>query len=209
MRSWQSSNRILSWVLPLNTPEQIKAMEDLKLVVFIVANPVKLEDLYQNLQFIGTLTGHADEAKALSAKLQARQQKVAEAIANAKDKPKVFYELDATAPAKPFTVGANTFIDLLINLAGGVNIAAKLKGDYPEISQEELVAQNPDIILLGDAAYGMTPDQVAKRAGWNAIKAVKDNKVFAVDDNLISRPGPRLLDGLEAMAKQIHPELFK
>jgi iron complex transport system substrate-binding protein len=193
----------------LNTPEQIKAMEDLKLVVFVVANPIKLEEMYQNLQTVGTLTGHTDEAKALSAKLQARQQKVADTLAKVKDRPTVFYELDATEPAKPYTAGANTFIDLMINLSGGTNIAAKLQGDYPQISQEELLAQNPNIILLGDAAYGMTPDQVVKRAGWNTIQAVKDNKVFAVDDNLISRPGPRLIDGLESMAKLIHPELFK
>jgi len=134
---------------------------------------------------------------------------VSAALANVKDRPKVFYELDATDPAKPFTAGANTFIDLLITQAGGANIGANLKGDYPQVSQEELLAQNPDIILLGDAAYGTTPDKVAARPGWSIIKAVKNNQVFAVDDNLISRPDPRLLDGLETLAKLIHPEAFK
>ena len=130
------------------------------------------------------------------------------ALAKVKDRPKVFYELDATDPAKPFTAGANTFIDLLITQAGGANIGANLKDNYPQVSQEELLAQDPDIILLGDAAYGATPDQVAARPGWSIIKAVKKNQVFAVYYNLISRPGPRLVDGLATPAKLIHPEAF-
>lgn len=193
----------------LNTPEQIKTLEDLKLSVFVLTNPTTLEGMYQNLTTVGALTGHQADAQTLVAKFQERQKKVSDTLANLNDRPKVFYELDATDPAKPFTAGANTFIDLLIRTAGGVNIAATLKGDYPQISQEELLAQNPDIILLGDAAYGMTPDQVVKRPGWTSIKAVKENKVLAVDDNLVSRPGPRLIDGLESLAKLIHPELFK
>jgi iron complex transport system substrate-binding protein len=193
----------------LNTPEQIKTLEDLKLNVFVLANPTTLEGMYQNLTTVGQLTGHQTDAQVLVTKFQERQKKVTDTLANLKDRPKVFYELDASEPAKPFTAGANTFIDLLIRAAGGTNIAASLKGDYPQISQEDLLSQNPDIILLGDAAYGMTPEQVVKRPGWTSIKAVKENKVLAIDDNLISRPGPRLIDGLESMAKLIHPEMFK
>jgi iron complex transport system substrate-binding protein len=61
------------------------------------------------------------------------------------------------------------------------------------------------VILLGDAAYNVTPDQVAKRPGWNVIAAVQDNKIYAFDDNLASRPGPRLVDGLETIFKLLHP----
>ncbi len=193
----------------LNTPEQIKSLEDLKITVFMLTNPTKFEGLYQNLETTGILTGHQSEAAKLSADLQARQKAVTDALAGISDRPKVFYELDASDPAKPYTVGPNTFIDILISMAGGANIGANLKGDYPQISQEELLAQDPDIILLGDAAYGTTPEQVATRPGWSVIKAVKANQVFAVDDNLVSRPGPRLIDGLESLAKAIHPEAFK
>ncbi len=193
----------------LNTPEQIKSLEDLKITVFVLSNPTQFEGLYQNLETAGKLTGHTSEASKLSAELQAREKAVTDTLASVKDRPKVFYELDATDPAKPYTVGANTFINLLISQAGGANIGANLQGDYPQVSQEELLAQDPDIILLGDAAYGTTPDQVAARPGWSVIKAVKTNQVFAVDDNLVSRPGPRLLDGLETLARLIHPEAFK
>jgi iron complex transport system substrate-binding protein len=193
----------------LNTPEQIKSLEDLKITVYVLPNPTQLQGMYQNLETVGTLTGHSAEAARLSADLMAREKAVTNALASVTGRPKVFYELDATDPAKPYTAGANTFIDVLIFEAGGANIGASLQGDYPQISQEELLTQDPAIILLGDAAYGITPDQVAARPGWDVIKAVKSKQVFAIDDNLISRPGPRLVDGLETLAKLIHPEAFK
>ena len=68
---------------------------------------------------------------------------------------------------------------------------------------------NPAIIILGDAAYGETPEKVAARSGWETLTAVQTGQVFAFDDNLVSRPGPRLVDGLEALAKLLHPDLFK
>jgi iron complex transport system substrate-binding protein len=71
------------------------------------------------------------------------------------------------------------------------------------------VAQNPDIILLGDAAYGITVESVGQRAGWAGLTAVKAKAIYAFDDNLVSRPGPRLVDGLETIARLLHPELFK
>jgi iron complex transport system substrate-binding protein len=193
----------------LNTPEQVKAIEDLKINVFVLANPVEMSGMYKNLETVGTLTGHLADAQKLVSSLQARQKAVTDALTKAQGQPKVFYELDATDPAKPYTVGANTFIDILIKMAGGTNIGSVLKGDYPQISQEELLTQNPDIILLGDAAYGASPEQVAVRPGWNQLNAVKNQKVFSFDDNTVSRPGPRLIDGLETLAKLVHPEAFK
>ena len=68
---------------------------------------------------------------------------------------------------------------------------------------------DPDIIILGDAAYGETPEKVAARPGWEALTAVKNGRIFPIDDNLVSRPGPRLVDGLEALVELIHPGLME
>ena len=65
------------------------------------------------------------------------------------------------------------------------------------------------MIILGDSNYGITVESVAERAGWDALTAVQEGRVYAFDDDLVSRPGPRLVDGLEALAKLIHPELFE
>lgn len=185
----------------LNTPEQIKSLEDLKLNVFVLANPTTLDGLYANLATVGTLTGHTSEASKLVDSLKQRVKLVSDAASKVTGIPKVFYELDATDPSKPWTAGPGSFIDTLIKMAGGVNVAAAMKSDYAQFSQEDLIAANPDVILLGDSAYNVTPDQVAKRPGWGSIKAVQENKVFTFDDNLVSRPGPRLVDGLETIYK--------
>ena len=84
-----------------------------------------------------------------------------------------------------------------------------LEGEYAQISIEELIIQNPQIILLGDAAFGVTPESVATRAGWEDLMAILNNQVFPFDDNLVSRPGPRLVDGLEALAMLLHPQAFE
>jgi iron complex transport system substrate-binding protein len=126
------------------------------------------------------------------------------------ERPKVFYEVDATEPASPWTAGPDTFIDEMITLAGGQNVGAVLPDQYAQISLEQLVAEDPDVIVLGSATYGgQTPELVAQRPGWQDIQAVANGTVYTFDDNLVSRPGPRVVDGLETLARLIHPELFE
>ncbi|MBI5349878.1 MAG: ABC transporter substrate-binding protein [Chloroflexi bacterium] len=193
----------------LTAAEQVKSLEDLGITVYVLGNPKDLEGLYQNLITVGQLTGHEDDAKKLNESLKKRVSAVTDKTKVVTAKPKVFYEIDATDPLKPWTTGAGTFIDTLITMAGGQNVGALLKDPFAQMSSEEVVKQNPDIILLGDAKFGTTVDSVGKRAGWNAIAAVKNNKVLPFDDDLASRPGPRLVDGLEALAKVLQPDLFK
>lgn len=193
----------------LNTPEQVKSFENLGLTVYYLKNPTSLEGLYTNLETIAKLTGHEGDAAALTKSLQARVAAVDAKIATVTEKPSVFYELDSTDPAKPYTAGPGSFIDTMITRAGGVNIGASLEGQWAQISLEQLVVANPRFILLGDAVYGATPESVAARPGWETLSAIKEKRVFPFDDNTVSRPGPRLVDGLEALAKILHPELFK
>ncbi|KAA3657999.1 MAG: ABC transporter substrate-binding protein, partial [Chloroflexi bacterium] len=135
---------------------------------------------------------------------------VSDTITAVEEKPLVFYEIDGTDPNAPCTTGTGTFVDTLINMAGGENVAAVLEGAWIQISIEELIVQDPELILLGDALWGgVTPEAVAAREGWDGLTAVQSNNVFPFDDNLVSRPGPRLVDGLEAMAQFLHPELFE
>jgi iron complex transport system substrate-binding protein len=192
-----------------NSPELIASLEGLGLTVYAVPNPATLEELYANLETVGTLTGHKSKAAALVESLKGRVAAVDEKIMPLSYAPTVYYELDATNPTKPFTAGPGSFVDLLIARAGGINIGAGLQGEWPQISLEQLVVDNPAIIILGDAAYGETPEKVAQRPGWSALTAAQTGQVFPFDDNLVSRPGPRLVDGLEAMAKLLHPDVFK
>ena len=191
----------------INTPEQVKQLEDLGLTVYYLKNPLTLEEMYGNLEIVAQLTGHEQEAAALIESLKARVAAVDEKIAPLSSRPNVFYELDATDPAKPFTAGKGTFIDQLIDRAGGHNIASDLEG-YPQISLEQVVAADPAFIILGDARYGVTPESIAQRPGWENLTAVKNGQVLPFNDDLVSRPGPRLVDALEELAKLMRPELF-
>jgi len=193
----------------VNSPEQVKALEDLKITVYWLSNPKTFDDLYTNLATVGKLTGRSDEAAKLTESLKTRYTAVIQKVASAATQPKVFYEIDGTDPTKPWTTGPGSFIDTMLSLAGAKNVGAGLKDQFAQISSEELVAQNPDVILLGDAPYGVTVESVTQRPGWKALNAVKNNAIYTFDDNLVSRPGPRLIDGLETLARLLHPELFK
>jgi iron complex transport system substrate-binding protein len=191
----------------INTPEQVKQLEDLGLTVYYLKNPTTLEEMYSNLELVAQMTGHSDEASTLIESLKERVAAVDEKIAPISSRPSVFYELDGTDPAKPYTAGKGTFITQLIERAGGHNIAADLEG-YPQLSLEQVVAADPAFIILGDARYGVTPESIAERPGWENLSAVKNGKVVPFNDDLVSRPGPRLVDALEELAKLLRPELF-
>ncbi|MCC6298707.1 MAG: ABC transporter substrate-binding protein [Anaerolineales bacterium] len=193
----------------INTPELVKQLEDLGLTVYYLKNPTTLEEMYDNLQIVGELTGHnvTDLVDSLKARVAAVDEKLAPVV----DLPIVFYEIDATDASKPYSYGPGTFGHLLIERAGGTNLvtAAGITDAYPQVSLEQIVATNPSAIILGDSMWGVTAEAVQARAGWDALDAVKNGNIFPFDDNLVSRPGPRLVDGLEQLAKLLHPELFK
>lgn len=191
----------------INPPELVQQLEDLGLTVYYLGNPTTLEEMYANLETVAQLTGH--DASGLVASLKARVAAVDEKIAPLSSRIPVFYEIDATDPSKPWTYGPGTFGDLLISRAGGYNIGGIASDPYPQISIEQVVAANPSVIILGDSMWGVTADSVKARPGWETIPAVQSDSIFPFDDNLVSRPGPRLVDGLEQLAKLLRPDLFE
>jgi iron complex transport system substrate-binding protein len=195
----------------INSQEQVKKLEDLGLTVYYLKNPKTIEDMYANLYIVASLTGHEKDTATLVDALKKRVAAVDEKVKAVTTKPVVFYELDSSDPAKPYTVGPNTFVDQLIVRAGGLNLttAAGITDAYPQVSVEQIVSTDPDMIILGDSMWGISVASVGQRPGWEKLKAVTAQHVFPFDDNLVSRPGPRLVDGLEALAKLLHPELYQ
>jgi iron complex transport system substrate-binding protein len=189
----------------INTAEQVASLQQLGLTVYYLPNPTTLEGMFANLETVGQLTGHSSAAVTLVNSLKQRVAAVDARIKPLTSHPTVYYELDATDPTKPYTAGPGTFVDLLIARAGGNNVGSSLTSAWAQISLEQLVVANPTIIVLGDSAYGTTPASLKQRAGWSGLAAVQNGQVYPFDDNLVSRPGPRLVDGLEALAKLLHP----
>jgi len=172
----------------------------------LVVDPQGLADVTRTASMIGKAIGADGDglAKDLQSKLDDVKAKTASA-----PKLRVFDEEDASDLTKLYTVGPGSFLNDLITLAGGTNIAAAAKSAYPTISTEEVVKADPEVIVLDDAAFGTSVDAVARRPGWAALSAVKNARVYPLDANLMSRPGPRVADAATALAKLVHPELFK
>jgi iron complex transport system substrate-binding protein len=188
--------------------EKATEMEKLGLTV-LVLEPGDIEGIMSNIELVGQATGTEKEASELAAELRKRFDDITAKAKGAESRPKVFYELDATDPSKPYTPGPGSFIDALITLAGGSNVGAGAKMQWAQLSTEEIITQDPEVIVLADANYGVTVEMVKERPGWSVITAVKNDAIYPIDDILISRPGPRIIDGLEALTKIIHPELFE
>jgi len=191
----------------ITPPEQVQALEDLGLTTFVLANPNDFAGLYQNLQIVGELTGQQEGAAELAIELAARVTAVSAKMQGA-ERVRVFYEADGMDPTAPWTTGSGTFQSVLIDLAGGSNVAAEISG-WGQFSLEQLVAVDPQVIVFGSGSFvPTTAESLGARPGWGTLTAVAEEQVYAVDTNWVDRPGPRLVDALEAMARFIHPELF-
>ena len=187
------------------SPQQVTKLRSLHLAV-LVLDPHNLNDIYHDIALVGQATGKATAADLVVAGMKTRVAILTRQVARAATHPRVYYELDATGGY--YTAGPGSYIDTLVRLAGGTNIAGTARVSYVKLNAEALLTANPQVILLGDAAYGTTVAAVAKRAGWSRISAVAGGRVYPINDDLVSRPGPRIIDGLETIAHLVHPELF-
>ena len=192
----------------ITNPEVVTAIEKLNIPVVVVGSVnTTVDSIKSDILLVGAMLGANDEATALTTKLQADWDALVAKVASVGTKPRVFWELDATDPSKPYTIGAGGFVNELLVAAGAVNVFGDVENPYPQVSVEQVVAAAPDIIILADSLYGVTPDMVATRAGWEGIPAVKSQAVMPIDDNLVSRPGPRIVAGLQAVIAIVHPEV--
>ncbi|GAX91429.1 ABC transporter substrate-binding protein [Effusibacillus lacus] len=190
----------------LNT-DAIQALRKLGLTVYAV-EPKTFAEVQQAIKDIGKITNSAAKAEEI---VKYMDQKLADVKGKLKGlsedkKPLVYVEV-YPAP-EIFTAGKGTFMDELVTLAGGRNAFADTNG-WAKISGEQVVAKKPQLIISTHGVTNQVQADILKRDGWESIPAVKEKRIVAVDTNLVSRPGPRLAEGLEQFAKAIHPDLFK
>ena len=164
--------------------------------------------MYKNISAVGQMFDREQKAMQVVADMRARIDAIGTKAKQATSQPRVLHEVDSTDPARIFVAGPRNFIDSIITTCGGVNVAADAPTKFPQLSAEQVVARGPEIVVLADFRFGATPEQVVARPGWSGIPAVRNRAIYPIDDDLVSRPGPRLVLGFEAYAKIIHPELF-
>ena len=183
-------------------PDAITKLRSLKVPVLVVYAP-DVQSVYGDIELTGDAVGERAAADAVVADLKADFETVATATASAA-KPRVFYET-GDQPAVYGIADKSVYAEM-IGLAGGTPITTGSATSW-EMSTEKLVAADPELIILGDSAYGVTPQAVAKRPGWAGLTAVKKGAITGIDDILVTRPGPRLGQGLQLLAAAIHPDL--
>ena len=184
-----------------NPPDQLAKLRSLGIPVLVVYAK-DVPGVLHDIELVGQAVGESDAAKDLTASMQAGFDQIHAAVANLPT-PRTFYEIDTTGAI--YGPADDSFIAGMISLAGGTPITTGDPNKF-DIPLEKLVTADPEVILLGDAAYGATPKIVEGRHGWGTMTAVKTQAIRPVDDIVITRPGPRLVEGLRDLALAIHPE---
>ncbi len=180
-------------------PPAVEQLRRLDIPVVVVYAETTDEAL-AGIELIGTAAGEAAAARDMTAAMRTEFARVGEATAGL-DPPRVFYEIDATSQI--FTPARGSVYADMLELAGSQPL---LTDDTYQISLEEIVEFDPEVILLGDSAYGVTPETVAARPGWSGISAVRNDAIRPVNDVVVTRPGPRLTTGLRELVEAIHPD---
>lgn len=183
-------------------PQAVAQLRTLGVPTLVVYAPA-VDKVFEDVELTGAAVGRAAEARDLAASMRAEFDRIGAATASL-PKPRVFYEIDATGAI--YGPADKSFLAEMIRLAGGDPITTGSPDKF-DIPVERLIEANPEVILLGDAAYGVSIDQVVARPGWNVMTAVKTRAIRPIDDITVTRPGPRIVQGLRALAAAIHPDL--
>ncbi len=185
-----------------NPIEIVKRLESFGIPVYAV-NPNNLDMVVKTVLEIGNLLNAGETAKKIAGKMSGRIEKIKIKVRKVKHRPSVFFQIGISPVV---SVGAGTFCDEVITLAGGRNVV-KTSAAYPRFSKEQVLALNPEVIIICSMSrQGGFERMKEEWSRWPGLRAAKNRKIFLVDSNLFNRPAPRLLDGLELLFRLIHPE---
>jgi iron complex transport system substrate-binding protein len=189
--------------------KDISQLDDLG-IAFLVIDPKDFDSIFRDIELIGQATGTEARARKLVDQMKADVAHITDRVKGAQ-KVKAFYVVDATDLNNPWTAGPGSFADSLINMAGGENVAAEALAPWVQFNIEQLVSVDPEVIIL-PTQHGTaftTPEVLQGHPAWQQLTAVKRGQVYTIDGDLVDGYGPRIVQGLEGIAKILHPELFK
>nr|WP_245301568.1 ABC transporter substrate-binding protein [Virgibacillus natechei] len=189
--------------------EGLQQIRDSDIDVFVVNDAQDIEGTYEAIEQIGQVTGTPDEAEEIVSDMEdgfASLSETAEEI-DETDRKSVFFEVSPEPDL--FTAGQNTFFDSLLQVIGADNAAEELDGWVP-IDPESIVELDPDVIITTYGHYSDDPvEQVVSRDGWDSMDAVENEDVYDIHSDIVSRPGPRLVEGAREIAEVVYPEYFE
>lgn len=190
-----------------NAADAITQLQEVGVAVVIVETGSTFEAVYDSIKMMGTATGKVKEAEQMVTDMQEKVNELKEKAETVTETKKVWVEI---APQPDiFTAGSGTYINEMLEMIGAENVAGDLEG-WPKVSEEEAVHLNPDVILTTYSFYEADAvEQVLAREGWQEVQAVKNSDVYDVDSDMVTRAGPRLVDGMEEIAKAVYPDVFQ
>ncbi len=179
------------------------SLEALGIPVLFLATPATVSEAVDQIELLGVATGHGDEARSLTDRMRAEIDAITAELDDVAQGPRVFHELDPTL----FTTCPGEFTHDMYAMLHAQNIAEGVSG-LCQMSQEAVIQANPEVIVLADEPAGESPQTVAARPGWDQISAVREGRVHVVDPDVLSRPGPRLVEAVQTLARLLYPERF-
>jgi len=171
-------------------------------ISYFVADPESVEKIFHTILILGKMTGALPTAEESVRQLRDRLERIRRSV-HSEIPPRLLYVVDA----EPIiSVGINSYLNDLIRDAGAVNITGRIKKSYPIVSMEFVIREDPQVIILAtDADLQLTESQRRRWTRWNTLSAVREGKIYKVNRDLLNRPGPRIVDGLEELAALLHP----
>ena len=191
-------------IMATHQREQIEQFRGLGMTVMFIDSGDSLDGLFETIERLGRTTGNREQAAELVASMRARIDAVTAAIESVEEGPRTFFELTADL----YTVGPETFVGNVLTLAKARNVAAGASSPFPQLTAEAIIDADPEVVLLADGAWGESLETVCARPGWDVTSACINERVHPVDGDLTSRPGPRVVEGLEEIARLLYPDLF-
>jgi iron complex transport system substrate-binding protein len=179
-------------------------------IACLVIDPVDIDGIFKGYELLGKVTGVEERANQLIRDIKKDVSRVVDRVEGA-PRVRVIYIIDAKDMTNPWTAGPGSFVDAFISMAGGENIAAQAPAPWVQFSIEEIVSADPEVIIL-PTKHGSaftSPEEFKNHTAWRNVTAVKQDRIYLIDGDLIDRAGPRFVLGLEGIARIIHPELFE
>ncbi|MBF8437464.1 cobalamin-binding protein [Halanaerobiaceae bacterium Z-7014] len=189
----------------INPMEVIERLQELDMNV-AGFYPASVQDTFSAMNRLGLVTGNIEETTEVVNEMESRMNAILDLIGDRDERPQVFYEI-WNEPLT--TAGGDNFIDNMISLAGGENIGAEAGSGWPQFGLEDLIYLDPEVYISTphSADHQVSKEEILNRDNYQVLTAVQEDRVHIIDQDLVSRPSPRLIDGLKALAGAIYPEI--
>jgi iron complex transport system substrate-binding protein len=192
----------------MTSEEGLKQLKDAGVAVLVVNDAVNFEQTFDSIDMIGKATGEQQEAKKIIKDMKESFDMIEKKAAEIEESKRKTVFVEVSPEPEIYTPGKNTFIDGMLSMIHANNASEELEG-WVKIDQEAIIQKNPDAIVTTYGYYTeKAAEKVLARKGWQDMNAIKEKQVFDVHSDLVTRPGPRLAEGVEELAKAIYPEVF-